>query len=275
MRQVIPNVSQNIAPPAASQNSLVVSRSSLPVVEVSESLVATTSAAIQSSIPCIDCEVVAPVLVPIGQNTGVNLISTQENNVARIAIPPQTEATLPAGTLVNIESLSISMVPTGSIVSNTVLAITLQDENGAGVPLTGNVELCFTASSLPDFEEGCLAFVNGNGEWECEDSCLQSNNEGQVCGETDHFTNFAILLRSDTIGNNGGCATSNQENFALAIASAGCIAVSVVVVSLIILVSDIYLRIRSHKIHKRLDMLANLSVRVSDGQSVYPQPTVI
>ena len=30
--------------------------------------------------------------------------------------------------------------------------------------------------------------------WECEDKCLTENSDGLLCGDTDHFTSFALLF---------------------------------------------------------------------------------
>jgi hypothetical protein len=87
--------------------------------------------------------------------------------------------------------------------SLSVIDITLRDAQGNEIPLVGSVTLCFVAAS--DAEESCLGFYNDQSEWECVDECLSSSN-GQLCGTTDHFTSFAILLG----GTESGC-NSNSE----------------------------------------------------------------
>merc|ERR1712080_524851 len=47
------------------------------------------------------------------------------------------------------------------------------------------------------------------GRWRCEDSCLTQDKEGLLCGKTDHFTSFAVLLG----GNGGDCGGSNDLIF--------------------------------------------------------------
>lgn len=42
-----------------------------------------------------------------------------------------------------------------------------------------------------------MGFYNSKGNWECVDECVYSKN-GQICGDTDHFTSFAILLGANT-----------------------------------------------------------------------------
>ena len=49
-----------------------------------------------------------------------------------------------------------------------------------------------------DSDGACLSFLNENNEWECEDECLEKdvneNGDSTLCGFTEHFTTFSILL---------------------------------------------------------------------------------
>jgi hypothetical protein len=55
-----------------------------------------------------------------------------------------------------------------------------------------SVELCFISDSSKD---ACLGYFDEiENDWKCEDKCLDQNQDGQLCGNTSHFTNFAILL---------------------------------------------------------------------------------
>lgn len=60
------------------------------------------------------------------------------------------------------------------------------------------VELCIAVPTSTDAGAACLAyFEEARGRWVCQDECLSVKPRGgdkQVCGKTDHFTNFAILL---------------------------------------------------------------------------------
>jgi hypothetical protein len=79
------------------------------------------------------------------------------------------------------------------------------------------VELCFKCSLKPtDVKLGrswcnnisqrpdllCLAYIDEvTNEWKCKDTQLQqkSDNSNYYCGKTDHFSSWAVLLRtSDT-----------------------------------------------------------------------------
>ena len=183
-------------------------------------------------------------------------------NLATLVVPRTTETALPIGTSLNIGTVAQEDIPFGSIVSNSVLAVTLTDNSGSTVLLNGEVEICFTAEALENLEDGCLGFVNEQGEWECEDSCLKSNSDGQVCGSTDHFTNFAILLTSETGGNTCSEFSDTQEDFRLIVASAVCIAVAVCIIILATLVIETKYRLRAYTIRKRLSHLAMFSTPV-------------
>ncbi len=70
------------------------------------------------------------------------------------------------------------------------------------------VELCFTLTNPPsDTSAACLGYFDESTKsWKCEDECLESKGGGVVCGTTNHFTNFAILLSS------GGSSKCDAEN---------------------------------------------------------------
>lgn len=59
------------------------------------------------------------------------------------------------------------------------------------------VELCVRVPTDTDAGGACLAyFDDGNGTWKCQDECLKGASDGGsfLCGKTDHFTSFAVLL---------------------------------------------------------------------------------
>ena len=80
-------------------------------------------------------------------------------------------------------------------VQSIAVSLNLLNGNGIEIQPSDSVEICLKADS--DSNESCLGFVNENAsppKWECEDKCLSKNKDGLLCGETDHFTNFAILF---------------------------------------------------------------------------------
>lgn len=116
--------------------------------------------------------------------------------VGQVNIGDETQGQLPGGSKLNITSSAVDNT-SRQISSDAIISVTLYDERGVEIPLVGEVELCFTSTSN---EDQCLGFLNDKGEWECEDPCLESK-DGQLCGRTGHFTNFALLLG----GGGGGC----------------------------------------------------------------------
>jgi len=77
-----------------------------------------------------------------------------------------------------------------------ILSLIAVDANGDPVQPLQPVKICFTPTSTAAYEGLCLAFVNEMGEWECVDVTVVLGEDGQMCGETPHFTLFAILPRA-------------------------------------------------------------------------------
>lgn len=95
-------------------------------------------------------------------------------------------------------------MPLGSAVVDIDLA------SEGRVPRT---ELCFRVHRDVD-SDSCLGFIDESRsppEWMCEDSCLDIS-DGQACGVTDHFTNFAILLDGGGVSGHDPC-DSNSSDF--------------------------------------------------------------
>jgi hypothetical protein len=75
--------------------------------------------------------------------------------------------------------------------------LTIYDVDGNEISaLDNNVEICFrgtlTEGQLND--TACLGYYDeSRGAWGCQDECLEQRGD-MVCGKTDHFTSFAILL---------------------------------------------------------------------------------
>ncbi len=62
--------------------------------------------------------------------------------------------------------------------------------------MTGDVlEVCLDAKGASPDPGTCLGFFDeATSTWKCQDECLKKNTKGQLCGNTDHLTTFAILL---------------------------------------------------------------------------------
>ena len=71
------------------------------------------------------------------------------------------------------------------------------DSKPIDVVTTGGFEkatLCFSTNSSKT-KGACLAYYDlHKNRWVCEDKCVEKNSAGLICGDTDHFTSFAILL---------------------------------------------------------------------------------
>lgn len=68
-----------------------------------------------------------------------------------------------------------------------------------------DAQICMVIEDKEDQEDMCLAFFNeSKGRWFCQDSDLQRGSKigdkTTLCGGSDHFTNFAVLL----VGQNQG-----------------------------------------------------------------------
>lgn len=100
------------------------------------------------------------------------------------------------------------------------------------------VRLCFRG--VDTVNDRCLGFVNADDQWECEDYCLDTDGQEGICGNSDHLTNFAVLLDSRG-GSNSRCGSSSQD-WRLVWASAALVCVAMLVVLAAVLVIEIRLR---------------------------------
>ncbi len=73
-----------------------------------------------------------------------------------------------------------------------------------------NAEICLEVERTDgeSKDDLCLGFFNEEKRrWECQDSCLERNNTARgrevLCGKTDHFTSFAILLAGGSVEGSG------------------------------------------------------------------------
>ena len=117
---------------------------------------------------------------------------------------PIGSVTLPEG----VEGdLAIQVIDIG--LEFPVLDITLSANGNLITQFDDPVEICFDVP--PEYndievDEACLSFLNEDtGEFECQDKCLETN-DSQICGETDHFTSFSILLD----GGGSSCGSDDE-----------------------------------------------------------------
>ena len=103
--------------------------------------------------------------------------------------------------------------PEGADIISPVYDIYIADSFGMELPFDGDATICFdiTATEEISKKRSCLSFFNEETqEWECEDKCLERNDDDQFCGSTSHFTAFAVLFYGiDGPGANCGSAPNN------------------------------------------------------------------
>jgi hypothetical protein len=78
----------------------------------------------------------------------------------------------------------------------------------------GQVEICLEVSDADSASKhGCLGFLDETeGQWKCQDRCLKQKGR-QFCGETPHFTNFAILLGGALPGGHSNPCGKDSSNY--------------------------------------------------------------
>lgn len=84
-----------------------------------------------------------------------------------------------------------------SNINSVVLNIFLED----GSELSGDVKICIEPFNSKNSDKLCLGYLDESSnppKWKCEDECLDENSNGLFCGNTDHFTNFALLLTGNS-----------------------------------------------------------------------------
>ena len=83
---------------------------------------------------------------------------------------------------------------------------------GPGGRFAKPVEVCLEQRGEDKSDSLCLGFFNeASDQWECEDPCLEKKG-GLLCGSTDHFTNFALLLSGGSSGASGGGLCDDDDD---------------------------------------------------------------
>ena len=100
-------------------------------------------------------------------------------------------------------------------IQSVAVDITLSIE-GEKIPLPGPAQICLSLQSKQAIkpEDLCLGYVDESVRplvWKCEDYCLSSANADVLCGKSDHFTSFAILLMGTQEKKNKKDAKENNE----------------------------------------------------------------
>ena len=99
-------------------------------------------------------------------------------------------------TIKNDGQYALKVAPSSEKILNNKLASNAIDVSIMEGNFPSSVELCFPRPKNTNTDNACLAFWDDSKSpplWRCQDKCLKTKSNN-LCGKTDHFTNFAILL---------------------------------------------------------------------------------
>ena len=124
------------------------------------------------------------------------------NEITLEVVPPSS------GTTMQISIYEPSKAASRHVFATQILSVSMFDTFGTEVTqFAVPAKICFAVANVRK-DNACLQYETDSGEWECEDSCLKESKEGMLCGETPHFTNFAILLGDVEAGN---CDSTEEQ----------------------------------------------------------------
>ena len=87
-----------------------------------------------------------------------------------------------------------------------------------------------------------MGFLDAKDKWRCQDPCLSKNQNGQLCGITDHFTNFALLLSGANGKGSDPCASSQPTDIVLPYLSLALVSLAIIIVILSVIVIEVRVR---------------------------------
>lgn len=138
----------------------------------------------------------------ITRREGGRLIS--DDSGAVLSVPP---GALPFDATATIKTFDTSEVDAPR--TSEIVEITLHDADGDEISqLDGPATLCLKADTSKA-GDSCLGFYDEEKKtWGCQDECLKEHDD-MLCGDTDHFTSFAILLGGSG-GGKGSCDADDK-----------------------------------------------------------------
>jgi len=138
-----------------------------------------------------------------GEETVVVVLNEDGEEVAQITVPDGVDGVVVVTKNDGADSIND--------LSSIVLDISIFDANGERITdFEDDLQICFRNNG--DDNDVCLGFFNEDGNWECEDFCLEPPPAGSLlCGETDHLTNFALLLSTDA-NSDARCGSSDSAD---------------------------------------------------------------
>ena len=186
-----------------------------------------------------------------------------EGAVGALFVPPNLSNQANPTLITTYMGTAISSSSNQQVLRSTILNITLQDGEGNSLTqLDSSLTICLAL--LNETKKGkkvCLSYYNERkNKWICEDECLTTvafkgsnvfngtKGEHILCGQTDHLTNFALLLTgTDT---EDPCQSGRHNT--LAWISLGMVGGAVLLVSFSVLVVELHFRWGRIKLDRQL-----------------------
>lgn len=165
-----------------------------------------------------NCDSIVPIQSNFVQHPSANSIitvfsQTDDNPIITINFDASQSQT---SNLIITSPLHVGDIPNLDRVSNSIIvSLTLVDQFGNLLQPNGDVEICFyiDQNENRNYDNDCLGYLDESTKppsWKCEDQCLTKNDDkNKICGDTDHFTNFALLLN----GASSSVSCSNENNY--------------------------------------------------------------
>jgi hypothetical protein len=136
--------------------------------------------------------------------------------------------------------------------------------------LFANILTFFFCNPFYNNKQDCLSYLDEKEDppkWKCVDECLEKKG-GMLCGSTDHFTSFAVLLGGiGGGGGGGGCGSSNKESSIYVYLSAAAIGFALFVICVGITSYEIFKRREKRKIKLQQRKLDKLVVKIQSSSS--------
>jgi hypothetical protein len=172
--------------------------------------------------------------------------STEGAVVGSLAVPPDLSNELNTTLTVAYVIAEPAQFP-DQLLASTILNITLVNAEGQSITqLDTPLTICLSPPNDTKKNENlCLSYYDElKSKWRCEDRCLSSiRKDSQLCGQTGHLTNFALLITGRTEDPCGGPKPSNTLSWV----SLGFVAGAILLVLLGVILVELKIRIRSRK----------------------------
>jgi len=174
------------------------------------------------------------------------------------------QVTAPAGVVDYYSTLELSVHTINAFVTE----ITLVNQFGQQITeLNEPIQICLAPTHNRSPDEICLGFLNEeSGEWECED-CSVNHESGSdlLCGESDHLTNFALLISTEDPSDK--CGSSPIQNEVIAWLSLAFLLLAILIFFAFAVATELCYR---KKAANKRSFLESLQQPGSEAQSFQP-----